>query len=81
MPKPMNKRKRDADKGLVYLRQLMCIPSVSAGVAKKLQEHFVTLPALQKALIDINTFPSIRLNDKSCIGKARLQKLKEYLCE
>ena len=81
MPTPMTKRKRDADKHLVYLRQLMCIPSVSEGVAKKLQEHFNSLPALQEALADIDTFPSIRLNEKSCIGKARLQKLREYLCE
>ena len=81
MPGPMNKRKRDADKGLVYLRQLMCIPSVSEEVAKKLQEHFDSLPALQKALADIDTFPSIRLSEKTCIGKARLQKLRAFLCE
>ncbi len=77
----LGKRKRDADKNLVYLRQLMCIPSVSEGVAKKLQEHFGSLHALQEALADIDTFPSIRMNEKSCIGKARLQKLREYLCE
>ena len=81
MPAPMTKRKRDADKNLVYLRQLMCIPSVSEGVAKKLQEHFASLPALQEALADLNTFPLIRLNEKTCIGKARLQKLREHLCE
>ena len=81
MPAPMTKRKRDADKNLVYLRQLMCIPSVSEGVAKKLQAHFDSLPALQEALVDIDAFPSIRLNEKSCIGKARLLKLREYLCE
>ena len=81
IPAPMSKRERDADKSRVYLRQLMCIPSISEGVAKKLQEHFGSLPALQKALGDISTFPSIRLNEKSCIGKARIRKLKEYLCE
>ncbi len=77
----LGKRKRDADKNLVYLRQLMCIPSVSEGVAKKLQEHFGSLHALQEALADIDTFPSIHMNEKSCIGKARLHKLREYLCE
>ena len=81
MPAPMTKRKRDADKNLVFLRQLMCIPSVSEGIAKKLQEQFGSLPALQEALADIDAFPSIRLNEKSCIGKARLQKLREFLCE
>ena len=81
MPAPMTKRKRDADKNLVYLRQLMCIPSVSEGVAKKLQTHFDSLPALQEALADVETFPPIRLTEKSCIGKARLQKLREYLCD
>ena len=81
MPAPTSKRKRDADKTLVYLRQLMCIPSVSDGVAKKLQDHFDTLPALQKALADIDAFPPIRLNERSCIGKARLHKMREYLCE
>ena len=53
MPRAMTKRKRDADKNLVYLRQLMCIPSVSEGVAKKLQERFGSLPALQEALADV----------------------------
>ena len=81
MPRPMTKRKRDADKTLIYLRQLMCIPSVSECVAKKIQEHFHALPILQKALTDIDTFPRIRLNDRACIGKARLQKMKEHLCE
>lgn len=80
-PAPMNKRKRDSDEGLVYLRQLMCIPSVSESVAKKLKEHFGTLPALQKALAEIETFPTIRLNERSCIGRTRLQKLRKYLCE
>ena len=81
MPAPLTKRKRDADKNLVFLRQLMCLPSVSEGVAKKLQEHFGSLPALQEALIDIDTFPSVRLNENSCIGRTRLRKLREYLCE
>ena len=81
LPTPMTKRKRDGDKQIVYLRQLMCIPSISEGIAKKIQVRFSTLPALQAALVNIDTFPPIPLNEKSRIGKARLQKMKECLCE
>ena len=73
--------KRNAEKEHVWIRQLMCVPSISERIARKLLEHFGDLPALQQALADLQTFPSIRLSDKSCIGEARLTHLANYLTE
>ena len=80
-PAPLTKRKRDANSETVYLRQLMCIPSISERVAKKLVEHFHTLPALQRALGELEAFPTIRLDEKQCLGKARLKALRASLCD
>ena len=76
-----SKMKRNAEKEHVWIRQLMCVPSISERIARKLLEHFGDLPALQQALADLQTFPSIRLSDKSCIGEARLTHLANYLTE
>ena len=35
-PKPLTKRKKDADKKTVFLRQLMVLPSISEKVAAKI---------------------------------------------
>ena len=74
---PTSKRKRDEE--TVWVRQLMCIPSISERIARLLLEHFVNLRALQEALEDIDSFPKIRLNERSCIGRARLKMLARYL--
>ena len=79
-PAPLTKRKRDADKEVIYMRQLMCMPTVSERVAKKLAEHFPTLPSLQRAL-EMETFPSIQLGERTCLGKARLEALRAQLCD
>lgn len=76
--RPLTKRKRDADKKLVFLRQLQIIPSVSENVAVKLAEHFGTLPALQKALAQ-KKFPKIPLDNRRTLGKDRVKKLAAYL--
>ena len=75
----LGKRKRDAEN--VWVRQLMCIPSISERIARKLLEEFGSLPALQRALADLDTFPKVRLDEKSCLGKARLKHLATYLTE
>lgn len=80
-PAPFTKRKRDADKETVCLRQLMCVPTISERVAKKLIQQFGTLPALQRALADIDSFPRIRLDEKTCLGEARLRTLRTHLCD
>ena len=80
-PAPLTKRKRDQDKDMIYLRMLQCMPAVSEGVARKIVARFDTLPALQRALEDLNTFPKIRLDDKRCLGKARLLTLRALLCD
>ena len=77
-PAPLTKRKKDADPKLVFARMLMIIPSVSENVAKKLVEHFGTLPALQKALVE-KRFPKVKLDERQTLGKGRVKKLAQYL--
>ena len=75
-----SKRQRYGETEQVCLRQLMCIPSVSENVARVLLEQFGTLPKLCQALEDPNTFPKrIRLDERSCLGQARIQLLTKYL--
>ena len=76
--KALTKRKRDASPSLVFMRQLMCVPSASEVVARKLLEKFGTLPALQAALRE-KEFPKIELSARHSLGKARRQTLAAYL--
>ena len=70
--RPLTKRKRDADQQTVFLRQLMVIPSISESIAKKLVEHFGSLPALQEAVHgDRKKFPRIELGNQA-LGQARI---------
>jgi ERCC4-type nuclease len=78
---PLSKRKRDADRDVCWIRQLMCIPSISERIARKLLDEYGTLPAIQRALVDIKSFKKIRLDDRTCLGKARLQKLSHHLID
>ena len=71
----LTKRKRDAEPSLVFMRQLMCIPSISERIARLLLDHFGNLRELQDALEDLKSFPKSRLDDRTCIGKARLRIL------
>ena len=48
-------------------------------IARLLLEHFGNLRELQDALADLNSFPKIRLDDRTCIGKTRLKMLARYL--
>ena len=72
------KRKRDANPDIVFTRQLMCIPSISENVAKKLFEKFASIPKLQAALKNKKTFPKIELDAKHNLGKARIELLCKY---
>ena len=78
---PVSKRKRDADREACWIRQLMCIPSISESIARKLLEEYGTLPAIQRALADIKNFKKIPLNSRTCLGNARLQKLSFHLSD
>ena len=77
--KPLTKRKRDADKSTIFVRQMMVIPTISENVSKKLVEHFGTLRELQNALETPKKFPKIALDDKRSVGTARVKLLAEYL--
>ena len=76
---PLSKRKRQEDADVVFLRILMCVPSVSEPVARKLAEHFGSLVQLQEALRGTNKFPRIQLSEKTTLGKERIAKLSKYL--
>ena len=75
----ISKRKRDAELETVHVRQLMCIPSISEKIARKLLAGFGTIPELQRALAAPGEFPHVQLDNRSCIGQARLAKLRRYL--
>ena len=72
------KRTRFKEKPIVFIRQLMCIPSISERIARRLLAHFGGLPALQHALADLDSFPKVRL-DNGYLGKARQKHLVAYL--
>ena len=73
----ISKRARDAE--CVEVRQLMCIPSVSERVARKLMQQFGGLQKLRLALSDPASFPAVHLDDKTKLGKARLKRLTHHL--
>ena len=74
------KRKRESDMETCWIRQLMCVPSVSENVARCLLEQFGSLAGLQRALSDLESFPRVQIGERS-IGKARLALLRKYLVE
>ena len=76
---PLSKRKRNEDGNVVFLRVLMCVPSISEAVARKLADHFGSLVDLQEALRSTNKFPRIQLSEKTTLGKERIAKLSKYL--
>ncbi len=78
-PKLLSKREKNA--GCVFVRQLMCIPSISESIAKVIVERFGNLVALQEALRTPKTFPALELGNKQKLGKARVQHLAKHLLE
>ena len=76
-----SKRERDCDRKVCWTRMLMCVPSVSERIAKKLLDEYGSLPAIQTALQTPKTFKRIRLDDRSCLGKERIKKMALYLTD
>ena len=74
---PQSKRQRDADS--VFVRQLMCVPTVSERIGAALCKHFGDLESLQDALRDARTFPKVQIGEKRFLGKARISKLARHL--
>ena len=72
------KRKRDTDPDICWMRQLMCIPSISEKIARKLLDEFGSLSQLQDALRS-DGFPCVRLDERACLGAARRDTLAKYL--
>lgn len=81
-PQLLGKRQRDADPRSCFVRQLMCVPSISERIASALVDQFGSLPRLQAALGDPGAFPKVPLpGGRTCLGKARLRRLASYLCD
>ena len=78
---PVSKRERDCEGKVCWTRMLMCVPTVSERIAKKLLDEYGSLPAIQKALQTPKTFKRIRLDERSCLGKDRIKKLVLYLTD
>ena len=78
-PPRLSKRKRDEELDACWVRQLMCIPTVSETIARKLLEHFGTPEKLREALRSTGKFPRIQLTEKTALGKARVAKLAKHL--
>ena len=76
-----SKRERDCDRKVCWTRMLMCVPSVSERIAKKLLDEYGSLPAIQTALQTPKTFKRVRLDDRFCLGKDRIQKLALHLTD
>ena len=77
----LSKRERLGELKTCWVRMLMCIPSVSEKIARKLLGEYGTLPAIQQALVDTKSFKRIRLDDRTCLGKERIKKLALYLTD
>ena len=77
-PPSVSKRERDCERKVCWTRMLMCVPTVSERIAKKLLEEYGSLPAIQKAPQTPKAFKRIRLDDRSCLGKDRIKKLVLY---
>ena len=75
---PLSKKKRNEDDNVVFLRVLMCVPSISEAVARKLAEHFDNLTQLQESLRS-SKLPTIQLSEKTTLGKARIAGLSMHL--
>ena len=77
---PRSKRERDSTEEIVWIRQLMCVPSISERIARALLNEFGSLPALVQALSgDLKAFPKVRLDARTCLGKTRVASLARYM--
>lgn len=77
---PRSRRARDSDEEHVWVRQLMCVPTISERIARALLAEFGSLAALVHALDgDLQAFPRIRVDAKTCLGKARIATLAKYM--
>ena len=78
---PKSKRARDSEEENVWIRQLMCVPSISERIARALLAEFGSLPVLAQALsaADLRAFPRVRIDASTCLGKTRIATLAKYL--
>ena len=77
-----SKRKKDSSLENIWIRQLTCIPSISEGIAIILLQQFGTMSKLKEALEeDPRHFPQVPLSRGACLGKARINKLREVLLQ
>ena len=77
---PRSKRAHDSDGEHVWVRQLMCIPTISERIARALLAEFGSPAALAQALSgNLKEFPRVRLDAKTCLGKTRIETLAKSM--
>ena len=76
-----SERKRESSSSTFFKRLLICTPSISKNIARRLVEEFVTISSLQRALANETPFRQIALSGGKRLGKTRLKHLKQYLLD
>jgi ERCC4-type nuclease len=67
---PRSKRCRESDPAVVYIRQLMCIPSVSETIAHNIAQEYTSLPVLQESLAaDPDCLSAIHMSKARRVGR------------
>ena len=78
----VSKRKKENSLENIWIRQLACVPTISESIAVAILQHFGTMSQLREALQDPRqNFPSVPLSRGTCLGKARIEKLREVLLQ
>ena len=77
----VSKRKKADSLENIWVRQLASVPAISESIAVAILQHFGTMSQLREALQDPRHFPSVPLSRGACLGKARIEKLREVLLQ
>ena len=72
-----SKRKKDSEAETIWIRQIMCVPTISESIARAILKHFGTIHDLQQALKDPKAFPDVLIGPNAKLGRARINKLAE----
>ena len=78
----VSKRKKADSLENIWIRQLASVPTISESIAVAILQHFGTMSQLREALQDPRqNFPSVPLSRGTCLGKARIEKLRVVLLQ
>ena len=77
----VSKRKKETSLENIWVRQLACIPTISENIASAILSHFGTVANIREALQRPRDFPQVPLSRGMCLGRARVDKLREVLLQ